>query len=60
MSSCPKCLLKDALESIPASGETVCQRCGIIVEESNIVAAVEFQESAGGSRCAWRHTETRV
>jgi len=33
-----------------ATGDTVCTVCGTVIEESNIVSAVEFQESAGGAR----------
>ena len=40
-----------SFESLEASGDTVCTKCGTVIEESNIVSAVEFQETSGGARC---------
>jgi transcription factor IIIB subunit 2 len=46
---CPSCGSTE-LELQDAQGDTVCLQCGTVLEESNIVSAVEFQETAGGAR----------
>jgi transcription initiation factor TFIIIB Brf1 subunit/transcription initiation factor TFIIB len=45
---CPNCASRN-IETDPSLGASVCTECGIIVEDSPIVSAVEFQENAGGS-----------
>lgn len=45
---CPNCNSCN-IESLGASGSSVCTDCGIIVEENTIVSSVEFVEGAGGS-----------
>jgi len=39
-----------ASETVDAQGMTVCRLCGNVLSENAVVAAVEFQETAGGSR----------
>ena len=40
------------IEHSDATGESVCTTCGTILEESTIVNAIEFSESAAGQRWA--------
>lgn len=43
---CPSCGSSD-IENNESSGDTVCINCGVVIEESNIVSAVEFAEVSG-------------
>lgn len=49
MVQCPACYSTE-VEQHDATGDTMCTQCGMVLEESNIVSAVEFQETAGGAR----------
>ena len=50
MVNCVSCGSHDLILQ-ESSGDTVCIRCGTVAEESNIVSAIEFQETSGGARC---------
>jgi transcription initiation factor TFIIIB Brf1 subunit/transcription initiation factor TFIIB len=39
-----------AFEVQDSTGESVCVACGTVLDVNNIVSAVEFQETSGGSR----------
>ncbi|RLN14348.1 hypothetical protein BBJ28_00022633 [Nothophytophthora sp. Chile5] len=47
-SICPTCSCTE-IDVVDVSGEAVCVSCGTILEENNIVSAIEFQESGGGA-----------
>ena len=57
--SCSVCGGRDFAQQ-EATGDTVCTVCGSVIEESNIVSAVEFQETAGGARCVGRPAGRRL
>lgn len=44
------------IEYADAKGETVCMSCGTVLEESSIVNAIGFDESASGAQYVWRET----
>ncbi len=49
--SCRKCGSFD-LDEDPSRGDTVCTKCGIVLEDSVIVSEVQFEENAHGGSSA--------
>jgi len=45
---CPNCG-STSIEAHASSGESICTKCGTVIEENGIVSSVQFQEGAGGS-----------
>lgn len=46
--TCPYCNSSE-IDEDPSRGDATCMRCGTVLEESRIVADIQFQETSGGA-----------